>query len=118
MIIGVLSLCAPAAQAATADSVPTFPGGADRLTAFVDSMLVYPRQAAMRNIEGVVDVAFIVLTDGTPTSFRIVRQIDPYLEKEALRIARAMPLWIPAEADGQPIEAPATLRVVFRLPDE
>lgn len=124
LILAAIALFAAAtATAATSGraaepTAPSFPGGEANFTAFVDSVMVYPPEAASLEIEGVVEVSFIVEPDGSHSGYRIVRPIDPYLEKEALRIAGLMPRWIPAEADGIPVEASASIRVIFRLPEE
>lgn len=99
-------------------SAPAFPGGTERLTAFIDSVRTYPTESAALHIEGVVEVSFTVAPDGSHSGYRIVRPIDPYLEKEALRVASLMPKWIPATADGIPVEAEASIQVIFTLPDK
>lgn len=111
----VLLICAVAAYA---DGKATFPGGDAALQKYIAENLKYPEQAMRNGIEGNVPLQFIVKTDGTITSVKVMRMIDPDLEAEAIRLVKSMPAWTPATANGQPEESVATLNVEFRLPDD
>ena len=94
---------------------PTFPGGEEALKAYIEKNIKYPEMAKENGIEGVVEVGFIVDIDGTLKEIKVIRMIDPDLEKEALRLVARMPRWIPAEKDGTPIEAPSQVEIPFIL---
>lgn len=94
---------------------PQFPGGKEALAKYLEKTVKYPQRAADHGIEGVVEVRFIVLTDGSRKDPKVVRAIDPDLEAEALRVVAAMPAWVPATADGTPVEDTATVAVTFLL---
>lgn len=98
-----------------AEDKPSFPGGEEALKKYITENTRYPQLAKENGIEGIVVVGFIVFTDGSLNNFEIMRLVDPDLEKEALRVVKGMPVWIPAKKDGTPIEAPSKVEVPFIL---
>lgn len=104
------------AVAAYAGDKPEFPGGDAALKEYLSSNLKYPQAAIDNGIEGVVDVAFMVLTDGSIGTIKIVRMVDPDLESEAIRLVKGMPAWIPADKNGKPVDAQTQVEVNFVLP--
>ena len=104
------------AGAAHAASQPQYPGGKDAMNQYLATNLKYPKSAIDNGIEGVVDVAFIVKADGSIGSIKIVRMVDPDLESESIRLVKGMPAWIPAEKNGQPVDAQTQVEVKFVLP--
>ncbi len=66
-------------------------------------------------MEASVNVGFIVQTDGSIGSIKIIRMVDPDLEQEAIRLVKNMPAWTPADKDGTPVDAPAEVAVPFVL---
>lgn len=98
----------------SAAATPTFPGGEAALKAYLDQNLKYPPRAIENGIEGNVPLQFVVKADGSITSVKVTRMIDPDLEAEAIRLVKNMPAWIPADSG----DATADLTIVFRLPDE
>lgn len=95
---------------------PEYPGGKEALDQYIVTNMIYPQSAIDNGIEGVVDVAFIVKTDGSIGSIKIVRMVDPDLESEAIRLVKGMPHWIPAEKNGVPFDAQTQVDVNFVLP--
>jgi len=55
-------------------------------------------------------VSFVVNTDGSISDAKVIRGVDPHLDKEALRVISKMPKWKPAKQNGKPV------RCVFNLP--
>jgi protein TonB len=49
------------------------------------------------------------------TNPKVVKSLDPVLDKEALRIVSIMPKWIPAKMNGKAIRTTYTVPVNFRL---
>lgn len=117
-IIGLSAAMPVMAQTAANDTVPAqFPGGADALKAYVEANRKYPSTSLRNGIEGVVDVRFIVMTDGSREQLSIVRLVDPDLEAEAIRLVKDMPAWTPATIDGRPVESQSDVLVEFVLPE-
>lgn len=98
-----------------ADSDPSFPGGSEALKKYVSENTRYPQSAKDNEVEGVVVVGFIVMTDGSLKEVKIVKFVDPDLEKESLRVVNGMPAWIPAQKGGVAVEAPAKVDIPFIL---
>lgn len=117
LILTLLAAIAVAISAYAADT-PSFPGGKEALDKFITKNLKYPATSQQMGVEGVVNVQFIVKADGSIGSIKIVRMVDPDLEQEAIRIVKIMPAWIPAEKDGAPVDATATVAIPFILTDE
>ena len=94
---------------------PSFPGGETAIDKYLKENIRYPQIAIENGVEGVVVVGFMVMTDGSLQDIRIMKFVDPDLEKEAIRLVEGMPAWTPAEKDGAAIEAPAKVNVPFIL---
>ncbi|MDE6290583.1 MAG: energy transducer TonB [Muribaculaceae bacterium] len=74
------------AQTASSDTIPaSFPGGEKAMAAYLQKNLKYPQPSINNGIEGVVNVKFIVKTDGALDNLSIVRLVDPAREAEAKR---------------------------------
>ena len=97
------------------EQMPHFPGGAASLMRYLSENIRYPIQAQMEGISGRVVVSFVVEPDGTFSDLRVIRSVDPILDKEALRVVRDMPRWIPGKQDGKPVRARYNVPVSFRL---
>ena len=106
------------AQTTQSDTIPaSFPGGEKAMATYIAKNLKYPQPSLNNGIEGVVNVRFVVKTDGALDKFSIVRLVDPDLEAEAVRLVKGMPAWTPATVDGTPVESQGNVEVVFSLPE-
>lgn len=94
---------------------PLFPGGSKAMMKFLSDNIEYPPIARDKGIEGRVILNFIVEKDGSLSDVKVVRSIDPSLDKEALRVIRAMPEWTPGKQRGKEVRVRFTLPVVFKL---
>ena len=97
------------------ESLPEFPGGMSELVQWLTKTLKYPLSAQNAKIEGTVLVAFIINTDGTITTPKIVTSVCDELDNEALRVIRMMPKWKPGMQRGKPVRVKYTVPVMFRL---
>ena len=96
--------------------MPEFPGGAQELMKFISANIEYPEIAQGDMGQGRVIVRFIVDKEGNIIQPKVVRSVDPYLDKEALRIVGLMPKWKPGELDdGTKVAVRFTIPVMFRL---
>lgn len=96
---------------------PSFPGGEDAMKEFIAAKMTYPVTARENGIEGVVNVGFVVKTDGSIGSIKIIRMVDPDLEQESIRIIKLMPAWLPATDNGKPVDASTQVEIPFILPE-
>jgi len=90
------------------EQMPVFPGGGDALFKFISQNLRYP--VSEPHLQGKVICKFIVNTDGSVSNPEIIRSLDPEYDKEAMRIVRSFPKFIPGKQDGK------NIRVIYRLP--
>ena len=98
------------------EQMPEFPnGGIAGLMSFISKNLKYPTICQESGVQGKVIVLFVVEKDGSTTDFRIVRSVDKYLDKEALRVLSSMPKWIPGKQKGVPVRVKYTVPINFRL---
>ena len=97
------------------DEMPSFPGGLNGLMTFLAQNMVYPVTAQENGVQGRVIVSFVVETDGSITDVKVARSVDPSLDREAMRVVKAMPKWTPGKKDGKPVRVKYTVPVVFRL---
>lgn len=102
------------------DSDPEFPGGEEKLLAFMSEKLRYPKAAKKKGIEGKVLVRFVVERDGSILEDNIVIEegVHPLLDAEVIRFVRLMPNWTPAKIQGRAVRCRASLPVLFTMGDE
>ncbi len=100
---------------AMVEQKPEFPGGEAAMYKWLGENIVYPAAASEEGVQGRVVVEFVVGKDGSITNVRVVRPRHPALDKEALRVVKAMPKWMPGRNTGQPVKVTYTLPVTFRL---
>lgn len=94
---------------------PQFPGGEAEMYSFIKKNLNYPVVDQEMNIQGRVTVRFVVSKTGEITNIQLVKGISPTCDKEAMRVIKNMPRWIPGKQNGEPVSVYFILPVVFRL---
>lgn len=97
------------------EQMPTFPGGDAALMKYLSSHIQYPTIAAENNVQGKVVVQFVVTKTGKVGEVRVVRSVDRDLDKEAVRVCKSLPDFIPGRQNGQPVAVWYTLPVQFKL---
>ncbi len=93
---------------------PSFPGGDRLLLSYINSTRCYPEEAYKRGIEGKVTCSFVVNKDGSISHVRVLRGVEPSLNKEAVRILSRMPLWSPGRLEGEAVPVRVVRSVAFR----
>ena len=98
------------------EQMPEFPdGGMAGLMKWITNNIQYPAIARESGIQGRVDVQFVVNRDGSISDAQVMRGVDPYLDKEALRLINSMPKWKPGMQRGKPVRVRYSVPVNFRL---
>lgn len=100
---------------ATVEQQPEFPGGQDAMYKWLSDHINYPPAAAEEGVQGKVIVEFVVSKSGKVENVRVLRGRHQALDKEALRVVKAMPNWNPGRNNGQPVKVTYTLPVSFKL---
>ena len=97
------------------EQMPSFPGGPSALMEWFSNNVKYPVVAQENGVQGRVVVSFVVERDGSITDVKVVRGVDPSLDREASRVVRAMPRWIPGKQNGSAVRVKYNVPVAFRL---
>lgn len=97
------------------DDMPQFPGGLSGLSEYLSSNIKYPVVAAENEVQGKVNVEFVVEPDGSISDVKVVKSVDKSLDKEAVRVVKSMPKWKPGKFKGEFVRVRYTAPVTFRL---
>ena len=125
-----LSLMAISADGETIEQMPSFPGGDKALFEFLKENVRCPKKVIRKGISGRVIVSFFVEKDGSITELKIVKNslkdksgnpctnssINKRCEKEALRVFRQMPKWIPGRQGYRIVRMKCSILVWFNRP--
>ena len=98
------------------EQMPEFPnGGMAGLMQYLSKNIKYPTIAQENGTQGRVTVQFVVNRDGSIVDAKVLRGVDPYLDKEAIRVISSMPKWKPGRQRGKAVRVKYTVPVMFRL---
>lgn len=98
------------------EQMPEFPnGGMAGLMQYLSKNIKYPTIAQENGTQGRVTVQFVVNRDGSIVDAKVLRGVDPYLDKEAIRVISSMPKWKPGMQLGKAVRVKYTVPVMFRL---
>ncbi|MBQ8047934.1 MAG: energy transducer TonB [Prevotella sp.] len=95
------------------EEMPQFPGGSKALMEYLNQNLRYPETEECA--QGRIIVGFIVNEDGTLSNFELKRSLTPALDKEALRVVKSMPNWIPGRQNDKVVKVRYYVPILFRL---
>lgn len=97
------------------EQMPMYPGGDGALMGYLRDNIHYPTVAAENGVQGRVVVGFVVERDGSITDVKILRGVDPSLDREAMRVVKSMPKWTPGKQNGSAVRVKYQVPVSFRL---
>jgi len=98
------------------EEMPSFgTGDANGFRTWVSSNMKYPDVAAENGIQGRVYVQFVVEADGRLTNVKVLRGVDPALDKEAVRVIESSPKWNPGKQRGKAVRVSYTFPITFVL---
>ena len=101
---------------ALVEQKPQFQGGdANAFSKWVNQHLAYPDIAKENGIQGRVTLQFTVGTDGKVSGVKVLRGVDPSLDKEAVRVVSSSPKWTPGKQRDRPVKVTYTFPVIFQL---
>lgn len=92
---------------------PSFPGGQAGLKEYIDKNFNWIQ--GQITVEGIVFVEFVVEKDGKVKDVKIVKGLCESCEKEALRLVKNMPKWIPGSENGKKVKTRMVLPIKFQL---
>lgn len=97
------------------EEMPQFPGGQVALLEYLAKNIKYPVDAEKNGVQGRVICSYVVERDGSLSDIRVVKSVEPSLDKEAVRVIKSMPKWTPGKANGHNVRVKYTVPVQFRL---
>jgi periplasmic protein TonB len=106
---------------AEADSVysipqvsPIFPGGQNAMRSFFAKNIITPESDG-KSVKGKVFVRFVVKKNGELSKIYLVKGLNDACNKEAIRVIKKMPSWIPATQEGDAVSSWHTLPIYFEI---
>lgn len=98
------------------ETKPSFQGGdANDFSKWVNQRLVYPEIAKENGVQGRVMLQFQVNPDGSVSNVKVLRGVDPSLDKEAVRVVSSSPKWSPGKQRDRAVKVTYTFPVIFQL---
>ena len=97
------------------ESMPSFPGGMNKLMEYLQNNLHYPQLAKDLGIQGRVFVTFVIEKDGSVSGTKLLRGIGGGCDEEAIKVVENMPNWIPGSQRNRPVRVQYNLPINFKL---
>jgi hypothetical protein len=89
---------------------PDYPGGMDKLYAFLKKNFVLPKEVIENDIQGQpVFASFNIEKDGSLSDIKIIRDFGLGAGEEFERVLKLCPKWIPGKIDGTPVKCLYTI---------
>jgi TonB family protein len=96
------------------NELPAYGGGKpEDFQYFLLDAIQYPSICEENGIKGKVFVTFNVNNVGMIEGVKVVRSVDPYLDKEAMKVISSSPLWTPGLMDRIPVKVSFTVPINF-----
>ncbi len=96
------------------ENMPEFEGkGLEHARSYLQSQVKYPEAAKANGINGKVYISFVVNSDGKVENVKVVRGLEPSLDKEAVRVVSEMPKWTPGTQTGKAVNVAFTIPIKF-----
>lgn len=93
---------------------PMFPGGRNAMKSFFANNITTPESKG-ESVRGKVFIRFMVKKNGELSKIYLVKGLNDACNKEAIRIVKKMPAWIPAMHEGEAVSSWHTLPVYFDI---
>ncbi|PKP19834.1 MAG: hypothetical protein CVU05_10470 [Bacteroidetes bacterium HGW-Bacteroidetes-21] len=94
---------------------PEFPGGEDAFLKYIAGNTKYPAEARDKGIQGMVFIQFIIDKTGEVTDVKVLKSVDPILDKEAMRVVKGMPKWTPGKQRNKFVKVSYQVPFNFKL---
>ncbi len=97
------------------EEMPEFVGGKVAREKYLLENTRYPEHAKRKKIEGTSYIGFTVKKDGSISDVKLKRGSNEELDREAIRVVREMPNWIPGHQNGKAVNVDLLCPVKFTL---
>lgn len=95
-----------------------YPGGEAALIAFINKTVVYPQSAIYQNLQGTVNLRFVVEKDGSIGDIRVVKSLSRECDAAAIAALRKAARFTPAKNErGEPVRVWFNFPVKFQIVD-
>ncbi len=99
----------------TVEIDPQPPGGMPAFMRYVGQNYDYPQEAIEAEVNGQVQVAFVVEKDGGLTDMKIIRDLGYGTGEAAIRVLQSSSKWSPGVQNGRPVRVAYTLPIRLNL---
>lgn len=97
------------------EQMPEYPGGMDAMIKLIQKELSYPAEARKKGIQGTTYVEMVIEKDGSMSRINAVKGFDDACDKEALRVIKLFPKWIPGKQSGEAVAVKYVLPIKFKI---
>lgn len=97
--------------------MPQFPGGEKALIDTIAKHVRYPRPSLENRTQGIVMARFVVTETGQVGDVQILHSLDPYCDREVVRVLKTLPAFRPGRTRDWPVAVWYTVPVRFQLPE-
>ncbi len=97
------------------EDMPEFPGGEVALMKWISKAIKYPVIAQENGITGKVYIGFVVNKVGGVENVKVMRGVDPSLDKEAIRVINKLPKFKPGKQRGKAVKVSYSVPINFQL---
>lgn len=94
---------------------PQFNGGELALKEYINTNLRYPKKALKNNESGIVYISCLISKKGKVVETWFLNSISPSIDREAGRLVKKMPPWIPGTKNGKNAKIKITISIKFTL---
>lgn len=91
-----------------------FPGGQNAMKTFFAKNIITPESDG-KSVKGKVFIRFMVKKNGELSKIYLVKGLNDACNKEAIRVVKKMPSWIPATQEGDVVSSWHTLPIYFEI---
>lgn len=93
--------------------MPEYKGGRAEMNKFIAKNLKYPKTAQRDSISGKVYVNVVITPSGKVGRVWMARGLREDIDKEAIRVVKKMPSWIPGRRKDIPVNVRYTIPINF-----
>lgn len=97
------------------EQMPEFPGGMKALYEYLGENIKYPEISRTNQSEGKAYVRFTIEKDGSISGIEVIKGVDKFIDKEAIKVVTSMPKWTPGKQLKKPVRVSFVLPLDFRL---
>lgn len=95
---------------------PSFKGGdTNEFSKWVNLHLCYPEIAKDNGVQGRITTQFTVYPDGRVGNIKVIKGVDPSLDREATRVISLSPRWKPGKQRDRSVRVTYNFPIIFQL---